>query len=35
MKAQKRLDKYLGHKVYGQVKKVLPQFKEPDYAETS
>lgn len=35
VKAQKRLDKYLGHKVYSQVKKVLPQFKEPDYAETS
>jgi hypothetical protein len=34
-KAQKRLDKYLGHKVYGQVKKVLPQFKEPAYAYTA
>ena len=34
-KAQKRFDKYLGHKVYGQVKKVLPQFKEPAYAYTT
>jgi hypothetical protein len=33
--AQKRLDKYLGHKVYSQVKKVLPQFKEPAYAHTA
>jgi Lipase (class 3) len=35
VKAQKRLDKYLGHKVYSQVKKVLPQFREPAYAETA
>jgi Lipase (class 3) len=35
LKAQKRLDKYLGHKVYSQVKKVLPQFREPEYAKTS
>lgn len=35
VKAQTRLDKYLGHKVYSQVKKVLPQFREPVYAETS
>jgi hypothetical protein len=34
-KAQKRLDKYLGHKVYSQVKKVLPQFREPAYAHTA
>lgn len=34
-KAQRRLDKYLGHKIYSQVKKVLPQFKEPEYAGTS
>ncbi len=34
-KAQRRLDKYLGHKVYSQVKKVLPGFREPEYAATS
>ena len=34
-KAQKRLDKYLGHKVYSQVKKELPQFREPAYANTA
>jgi Lipase (class 3) len=34
-KAQKRLDKYLGHKVYSQVKKELPQFREPEYARTA
>ena len=33
-KAQERIEKYLGHKVYSQVKKVLPQFKEPEYAGT-
>lgn len=34
-KAQRRLDKYLGHKMYKVVKKVLPQFKQPVYANTS
>ncbi len=34
-KAQRRLDKYLGHKMYKVVKKVLPQFKQPAFANTS
>ena len=34
-KAQRRLDKYLGTKMYKIVNKVLPQFKEPSYAKTS
>jgi hypothetical protein len=34
-KAQKRLEKYTGHALYKQLKKVLPQFKEPDYAPTA
>jgi hypothetical protein len=34
-KAQRRLDKYLGQKMYKVVKKVLPQFKQPAYANTS
>jgi predicted lipase len=30
-KAQKKFERYLGSKVYRQVKKILPQFKEPEY----
>ena len=33
--ATRRYEKYLGHKLYGMVKKTLPQFKEPEYAKTS
>lgn len=34
-KAQKNYEKYLGHKVYGFVKKSLPQLAEPAYAPTN
>ncbi|MDF2187863.1 lipase family protein [Paraflavitalea sp. CAU 1676] len=34
-KSQKRFQKYLGRGVYKQVKKFLPQFKQPDYAPGS
>lgn len=34
-KAQGRLDKYLGYKIYSQVTKILPQLREPKYAGTS
>jgi len=34
-RSQKRFQKYLGRGVYKQVKKFLPQFKQPDYAPGS
>lgn len=34
-KAQKNYEKYLGHKVYGFIKKDLPQLTEPEYAPTN
>ncbi|WCT11674.1 lipase family protein [Mucilaginibacter jinjuensis] len=34
-KAQKNYEKYLGHKVYGFIKKEMPQYVEPEYAATN
>jgi hypothetical protein len=34
-KAQKKFQKYLGKKIYVQIRKILPQFKEPVYATGS
>lgn len=34
-KSQRAYQKYLGTMVYGQVKKILPQFKEPIYTESA
>ncbi len=34
-KAEKKLEKYMGHTLYKQIKKVLTQFQEPTYAPTA
>jgi Lipase (class 3) len=34
-KSQQRLEKYMGHSIYNQIRKVHPQLKEPTYAPTA
>lgn len=34
-KSYEKFEKYLGHTMYSQIKKILPQFKEPAYTKTS